>query len=66
MKRWITLLLAMVMALSLVVPAWAEQKVELPNNGDNKFTEQDVMVTVSAPNEVYKVSITLVASTWRK
>ena len=58
MKRWITLLLAMVMALSLVVPAWAEQKVELPDDGDKKFTEQDVMVTVSAPNEVYNVSIT--------
>lgn len=57
MKRLITLLLAMVMALSLVVPAWAAEE-NLPAGGGEMSTEQDVMVTVSAPAKVYKVSIT--------
>ena len=53
MKRLITLLLAMVMALSLVVPAWA---VTLTDTAES--TIQPVKVKTTTPATVYSVSVT--------
>ena len=57
MKRLITLLLAMVMALSFVVPAWAES-ANLTNQQDQTSTNQEVKVQIVKSDPVYKVSVT--------
>ena len=54
MKRLITLLLAMVMALSFVVPAWANP-VKLETNGASTG-EQDVIIKVNA-TKTYSVTV---------
>jgi len=56
MKRLITLLLAMVMALSLVVPAWAGDATLTDTTPNNKTT-QDVTVNVTGYAEVYSVTV---------
>ena len=59
MKRLITLLLAMVMALSLVVPAWAENPDTLTPDAGNPATTgpHPVTVTVNDADDAYSVTV---------